>query len=164
MKYPINLLVAIALLCTFAIAHAELRALPAKPTEFEGIWKLLPIDPSLGSSTLKDDPWPAKCQYFGHYSHGTWLHQQTHLGECKNGIPSKPVKFPKNATWRIPKDGLLIIERPDLNLRELWKVDRIVGAAHLGTTNLNEGDLIMQMFSPENRDGFVYARLLRRVK
>ena len=138
-------------------------AVPATTKDYEGFWVLVSLDPEMKPRVLKEDPWPAKCQFFGHYSNGIWLHQQTRLGACKNQIPDKAPSFPVNVTWKMPRDGLLIIDRPDYKIIEIWKVDKITRDSHLGRTNLNKGDLLMQMFSTKNKES-IYARLLRRVK
>src|SRR5262245_52850392 len=145
-----------------AVAGSEPYAIPASSSDFTGIWRLLPLDPSADPKALKEDLWPATCQYFGHYSGGNWFHQQTHLGACNNQIPDLPYKFPVNVTWKMPQLGLVVIDRPDYKIKEVWKVDKITGDAHLGSTNLNKGDLIMQMIGKDKR--YIYVRLLRRVK
>ncbi|MBA4329405.1 MAG: hypothetical protein C0428_14335 [Polaromonas sp.] len=86
------------------------------------------------------------------------------MGACSNAIPQMPLAFPVNVTvtWRIVKDGMIVIYRPDLKIREVWKIDLITANTHLGSTNLNKGDLLMQLYAA-NGDGLIYMRALRRV-
>lgn len=146
-----------------SVSQAESRfAIPASTTDFQGKWMLLPVNESIRPKVLKEDPWPAKCQFFGHYKNGTWLHQQSYIGECKNQIPDSPINFPNNVTWSMLRKGTLIIDRPEHNFKELWKVDKITKNTHLENTNLIEGDLLMQMYSPDMKT-LLYVRLLRKV-
>lgn len=162
-KLIINLLVIVVVFSMPVFADNEPLAVPAKSSDFIGIWKLVLKDNAVAKEMLKEDPWPAECQFFGHYSNGIWLHQQTHLGDCNCGIPDKAPIYPVNVTWKMERDGFLTITRPDHKIKEPWKVDKVTRDAHLGNTNLNKGDLLMQLYGP-NKQGFIYVRILRRIK
>ena len=139
---------------------AQDRSRPATGADFVGIFQLL--DFSSQPPHLKANPWPASCQFFGHYSDGYWLHQQTQGGACKNTIPTSKPSLPQTVRWQVVQDGFVVVDRVDLKVKELWKVDRVNGPTHLDRTNLNEGDLIMQLVDP-NAKRVVWIRLLRRV-
>jgi hypothetical protein len=60
------------------------------------------------------------------------------------------------------QDGVVLLDRIDVKVQEIWKVDRINGPTHLDRTNLNEGDLIMQLVDQSTKR-VVWVRLLRRI-
>jgi hypothetical protein len=60
------------------------------------------------------------------------------------------------------QEGFVLVDRQDVKIREVWKVDRVNKPTHLDRTNLNEGDLIMQLVDPGTKR-VVWIRLLRRV-
>ena len=150
-------------------AGAQGKSRPATAADFTGVFRLLPFPDARQPRQLKENPWPAPCQYFGHYPGGYWLHQQQtrfdkdgkpRAAECKSTIPGKKPGLPQTVTWKPLKDGLVLIDRADFKVQELWKVDRVNGPTHIDDINLNEGDLIMQMI---NKNGdFIWIRLLRR--
>jgi hypothetical protein len=100
---------------------------------------------------LKSSAWPAACQFFRHYPDGYWLHQQTQGRACTNAIPMSKPGLPQTVRWQIVQDGFVLVDRADVNVRELWKVDRVNKPTHLDRTNLNEGDLIMQLLDQSKR-------------
>jgi hypothetical protein len=159
----IILFVSIFFICTSPLsADNGPLAIPARESDFIGVWRLVHKDNQIAKKILKEDPWAADCQYFGHYKNGIWLHQQVYLGECKSAIPKLSPNYPEKVTWKIDRDGTYIITRTDVKIREPWKVDVVTRDAHLGTLNLNKGDLIMQLYLPD-RKGFMYSRILRKV-
>ena len=139
---------------------AQDRSRPATSSDFVGIFQLLdfPNQPP----HLKENPWPASCQFFGHYPDGYWLHQQTQARACTNAIPNSKPSLPQTVSWQLVQDGFVVVDRADVKVRELWKVDRVNRATHLDRTNLNEGDLIMQLVD-QGHKRIVWIRLLRRV-
>ncbi|MGE4544481.1 MAG: hypothetical protein AB7D06_10285 [Pedobacter sp.] len=156
--------IAIFLVCASPLSAGNgPLAIPAKESDFIGVWRLILKDNKGAKQILKEDPWPANCQYFGHYKNGIWLHQQVHLGECKLAMPELAPNYPENVTWKMDRDGTFIITRPDVKIKEPWKVDVVTRDAHLGKVNLNKGDLIMQLYLPD-RKGFMYSRIMRKVR
>ena len=139
---------------------AQDRSRPASSSDFVGIFQLLdfPNQPP----HLKENPWPAAWQFFGHYPDGYWLHQQSQARACANNIPKSKPALPQTARWQLVQDGFVVLDRSDVKVRELWKVDRVNRATHIDRTNLNEGDLIMQLVDQSNKR-IVWIRLLRRV-
>jgi len=151
-------------------ANAQAKSRPATAIDFTGVFQLLPYPIEKQPKFLKGNPWPAPCQFFGHYSGGYWLHeQQTQLqqgqpqaGACKTSIPKKKPALPQTVTWRLIKDGFFVIDRSDYKIQELWKVDRINAPANVDNINLNEGDIIMQMLDRSGKQ-IIWIRLLSRV-
>jgi hypothetical protein len=139
---------------------AQDRSRPASAPDFIGIFQLLdfPNQPP----HLKENPWPAPCQFFGHYPDGYWLHQQTQGRSCANAIPQAKPTLPQTVRWQMLQEGFVLVDRQDVKVREVWKVDRVNKPTHLDRTNLNEGDLIMQLVDPGTKR-VVWIRLLRRV-
>ena len=41
------------------------------------MFQLLPYPSEKQPKVLTENPWPAPCQFFGHYPDGYWLHPQT---------------------------------------------------------------------------------------
>jgi hypothetical protein len=141
-------------------AFAQARSRPVSGSDFVGIFQLLDFPNQPGH--LKANPWPAACQFFGHYADGYWLHQQTQGGACTNAIPKSKPALPQTVRWQLVQDGFVVVDRTDVKVRELWKVDRVNKPTHLDRTNLNEGDLIMQLVDQSTKR-VVWIRLLRRV-
>jgi hypothetical protein len=148
-------------------AGAQAKSRPATAADFAGVFQLLPYPDEKQPRFLKANPWPAACQFFGHYPGGYWLHQQqTHFGQaqpqsaaCKNSIPAKKPALPQTVEWKQVKDGFFLIDRSDYKVQELWKVDRVNGPTNLDGTNLNEGDIIMQLLD-RNGKQFIWIRLM----
>jgi len=143
-------------------SDAQAKTRPATASDFTGIFRLLDYPPQDQPRILKESPWPAPCQFFGHYPDGYWLHQQSQGGTCASGIPTAKPSLPQTVTWKLVRDGLVLIDRADFKLQELWKVDRVNRPTHLGKTNLNEGDILMQMLDREGKQ-VTWVRLLRRI-
>jgi hypothetical protein len=150
-------------------AGAQGKSRPASAADFAGVFQLLPYANEKQPKFLKENPWPAPCQFFGHYPDGYWLHQQQTFGQaqpqsaaCKNSIPGKKPALPPTVEWKQIKDGFFLIDRSDYKVQELWKVDRINGATNLDGINLNEGDIIMQLLD-RNGKQFIWIRLMRRI-
>lgn len=137
------------------------RARPATAADFTGVFRLLPV-PLVEPTSSRPNPFPAACQYFGHYPDGAWLHQQQSDGLCVSEIPPSKPAAPGAVAWKLAKDGYVIIDRKEFKVQELWKVDRISGPSNLGGVNLNAGDLMMQLIDYRTRD-IIWVRLLRRV-
>ena len=111
---------------------------------------------------LKQPIWTSRCQFFGHYPDGYWLHQETHAGTCTSGVPSKKPGLPQTVQWKFLSDGAVLIDRKDAKIRELWKVDRVTRPTHIDKINLIDGDIIMQLLDVE-RKHILWVRLLRRI-
>jgi len=150
-------------------AYAQARSHPATASDFAGVFQLIDYPPEQQPKYFKENPWPAPCQFFGHYPDGYWLHQQQtaprreqgQSGSCTNAIPSKKPALPQTVSWKMLKDGFVLIDRADYKVQEIWKVDHINGPTHLDTINLNRGDLIMQLLDRTGKQ-LVWIRLLRR--
>jgi hypothetical protein len=151
-------------------ASAQAKSRPATAIDFTGVFQLLPYPTEKQPKFLKGDPWPAPCQFFGRYAGGYWLHeQQTQLqqgqaqaGACKTSIPKNKPALPQTVTWKLIKDGFVVIDRSDYKIQELWKVDHINAPANVDNINLNEGDVIMQMLDRSGKQ-IIWIRLLRKV-
>lgn len=146
---------------------AQAKTRPASSTDFAGIYQLLPYPNEKQPKVLKENPWPAPCQFFGHYPDGYWLHEQIKLGQpkagaCKSSLPAKKPALPQTVTWKPIKDGFFFIDRSDYKIQELWKVDRVNAPTHIDSINLNEGDIIMQMLDQSGKK-IMWIRLLRRL-
>ena len=163
----------LGLLAILVVPHdvgAQAKSRPATASDFSGVFQLLPYPPEKQPKILTENPWPAPCQFFGHYPDGYWLHQQqTQFKEgqpqasaCKSSVPTKKPSLPQTVTWKPIKDGFVLIDRSDYKIQELWKVDRINAPTNVDNINLNEGDIIMQMLDPTGKQ-FLWIRLLRRV-
>jgi hypothetical protein len=135
---------------------------PASGAEFIGVFRLLDYPLADQPKVLKQAPWRSACQFFGHYPDGYWLHQQTDAGSCTSAIPSTTPVLPQTAKWTLVRNGFVLIDRKDRNIREVWKLDRVTRPLHIGKTNLNEGDIIMQLLDNELKS-VLWIRLLRRV-
>jgi len=155
-----------ALLIIPSTAGAQGRSRPATAADFAGVFQLLPFPNGRQPRFLKENPWPAPCQFFGHYPDGYWLHQQQTSGQaqaaCKASIPAKKPALPQTVAWKQIKDGFFLIDRSDYKLQELWKVDRINGPSNLDGINLNEGDIIMQLLDRTGKQ-IIWIRLMRRI-
>ena len=151
-------------------AYAQAKSRPATAADFVGVFQLIDYPREQQPKYFKEDPWPAPCQFFGHYPDGYWLHQQqtaprreqVQSGSCTNTIPSRKPALPQTVSWKMLKDGFVLIDRADYKVQEIWKVDHINGPTHLDTINLNRSDLIMQLLDRTGKQ-LVWIRLLRRV-
>jgi len=163
----------LGLLAILVVPHevgAQAKSRPAAASDFTGVFQLLPYPVERQPKSLKENPWPATCQFFGHYPGGYWLHdQQTQFkqgqpeaGACKSAVPAKRPTLPQTVTWRQLKEGFFLIDRADYKIQELWKVDRINAPANVDSINLNEGDIIMQMLDGSGKQ-IIWIRLLRRI-
>jgi hypothetical protein len=90
------------------------------------------------------------------------LHQQSQGRACTNTIPPAKPSLPQTVRWKLLRDGLVLIDRTDFKVQEVWKVDRVNRPTHLGQTNLNEGDILMQLLDREGKQ-VLWVRLLRRI-
>ena len=151
-------------------AYAQAKSRPATAADFAGVFQLIDYPPEQQPKYFKENPWPAPCQFFGHYPDGYWLHQQqtalrktqAQSGSCTNAIPSKKPAIPQTVSWKMLKDGFVLIDRADYKVQEIWKVDHVNGPTHLDTINLNRGDLILQLLDRSGKQ-LVWIRLLRRL-
>ena len=141
---------------------AQEKTRPATVSDFAGVFSLLDYPTGNQPKLLKENPWPAACQFFGHYPDGYWLHQQSQGRACTNTIPPAKPSLPQTVRWKLIRDGLVLIDRTDFRMQEVWKVDRVNRPTHLGQTNLNEGDILMQLLDREGKQ-IVWVRLLRRI-
>jgi hypothetical protein len=57
---------------------------------------------------------------------------------------------------------MLLIERKDSKIKEVWKVDRVNRPSNIANVNLNEGDVLMQLLDNELKQ-VLWVRLLRRI-
>jgi hypothetical protein len=146
-------------------AFGEEYSRPATSGDFVGIFKLLDFPIENQPKILKENPWPAPCQFFGHYPSGYWLHQQVtffgRTGSCNSAIPKSQPTLPQVVEWKMIKDGLVTINRKDQKFLEIWKIDRVIKDSHLATTDLSDGDLIMQLIIKNREVG--WFRLLHRL-
>jgi hypothetical protein len=145
-----------------ATLAAEDKTRPATASDFAGIFHLLDFPNQDQPRVLKGNPWPAPCQFFGHYPDGYWLHQQSQGRTCANTIPAAKPALPQTVSWKLVRHGFVLIDRTDVKIQELWKVDRVNRPTHLGKTNLNEGDILMQLIDREGKQ-VLWVRLLRRI-
>jgi len=141
---------------------AQDKTRPATAVDFAGIFRLLDYPPQDHPRILTENPWPAPCQFFGHYPDGYWLHQQSQGRTCANTIPPTKPSLPQTVRWKLVRHGLVLLDRTDVKMQELWKVDRVNQPTHLGKMNLNEGDILMQLLDREGKR-VIWVRLLRRI-
>src|SRR5262245_52250233 len=141
---------------------AQEKTRPATASDFAGVFSLLDYPAGNQPKILKENPWPAACQFFGHYPDGYWLHQQSQGRACTNSIPPAKPSLPQTVSWKLIRDGVVLIDRSDFKVQEVWKVDRVNRPTHLGQTNLNEGDILMQLLDREGKQ-VLWVRLLRRI-
>ena len=154
--------VAVLLYGVVASAMAQDRTRPGTVTDFVGIFRLLDFPVQEQPKILKKPLWTSPCQFFGHYPDGYYLHQESRGGACTNGIPASKPGLPQTVQWKMVRDGLVLIDRRDYKIQELWKVDRVNRASNVANVNLNEGDVIMQLLDREAKQ-ILWIRLLRRV-
>jgi hypothetical protein len=76
--------------------------------------------------------------------------------------PSPEARATANRSWKLLRDGTVLIDRKDHKIQELWKVDRVNRPSNIANINLNEGDIIMQLLDRELKQ-VLWVRLLRRV-
>lgn len=143
-------------------ASAQDKARPANGGDFVGVFRLLEYPVQAQPKILGRAPWPSPCQFFGHYPGGYWLHQQSEGGACAGAIPHVKPSLPQTVEWRLLRDGLVLIDRKDVKVQEVWKVDRVSRASNIAGINLNEGDILMQLLDREMKQ-VLWVRLLRRV-
>ena len=151
-------------------AYAQAKSRPATAADFTGIFELIDYPPDRQPKYFKENPWPAPCQFFGHYPDGYWLHQQqtalrrgqVQPGTCTNTVPSQQPALPQTVSWKMLKEGFVLVDRTDYKVQEIWKVDHIDGPTHIDAINLNRGDIIMQLLDRTGKQ-LVWIRLLRRV-
>ena len=148
--------------CAEAPAPALDKTRPATGFEFIGVFHLLDYPLASQPKVLKEAPWRSACQFFGHYPDGYWLHQQTEAGSCTSAIPRTKPALPLTVKWTLVRSGFVLIDRKDRNLQEVWKLDRVNRPLSIGKTNLNEGDLVMQLLDKDLK-AVLWIRLLRRV-
>ena len=143
-------------------ASAQDKTRPATASDFIGVFRLLDYPQDAQPKILTESPWPSPCQFFGHYPDGYWLHQQSQGRACTNTIPPTKPSLPQTVHWRMLRDGMVLIERSDFKIKEIWKVDRVNRPANIASVNLNEGDILMQLSDHELKR-FLWVRLLRRL-
>jgi hypothetical protein len=161
MLYRVILVAAVSLgLVTSASAQDRTR--PASATDFVGVFRLLDYPMQAQPKILKEPLWTNPCQFFGHYPDGYYLHQQTTGAACSNGIPPSKPALPQTVHWKLLRDGVVLVDRSDHKIPELWKVDRVNRASNISGVNLNEGDVIMQLLDRDLKQ-VLWVRLLRRV-
>ncbi|MET0918059.1 MAG: hypothetical protein ABWY07_06495 [Burkholderiales bacterium] len=145
-----------------AAGNAQDKSRPATAADFVGVFRLIDYPLEQQPKVLKQPIWTSRCQFFGHYPDGYWLHQETHAGTCTSGVPSKKPGLPQTVQWKFLSDGAVLIDRKDAKIRELWKVDRVTRPTHIDKINLIDGDIIMQLLDVE-RKHILWVRLLRRI-
>jgi hypothetical protein len=144
-------------------ALAQDKTRPATAPDFTGVFRLLDFPLQEQPKILKESPWPAACQFFGHYPDGYYLHQQSQgSGTCASGITRTRPGLPQTVQWQMLRDGFVLIDRRDFKIKELWKVDRVNRPSNVAGINLNEGDILMQLLDSEGKR-IVWIRLLRRI-
>jgi hypothetical protein len=156
------LISAVSLYIVVPSATAQDKTRPATTSDFVGVFRLLNYPQEAQPKVLKEPLWPSPCQFFGHYPDGYWLHQQTQGRSCTNSIPSTKPSLPQTVQWRMLRDGMLLIERRDSKIKEVWKVDRVNRPSNIANVNLNEGDVLMQLLDNELKQ-VLWVRLLRRI-
>jgi hypothetical protein len=143
-------------------AYAQARSRPATASDFTGVFELIEYPPDQQPKYFKENPWPAPCQFFGHYPDGYWLHQQqtalrkarARSGSCTNTITSRKPALPQTVSWKMLRDGFVLIDRADYKVQEIWKVDHINGPTHL-TPQLNSATSSCSLTAREsNSSGF----------
>jgi hypothetical protein len=151
-------------LCAASGSYAQDKSRPANAADFTGVFELIDFPAAQQPRYLQENPWPAPCQFFGHYPGGYWLHQQQTAPSrrCTSTIPPRKPALPQSVTWKMLKDGFVLIDRTDYKVQEIWKVDHINGPTHLDAINLNRGDLIMQLLDRTGKQ-LIWIRVLRRV-
>ena len=149
------------LLSLGALAQSQF-AKPADANSLPGVYQLIEFPDANQPKFLKQNPWPATCQFFGIYKNGYLLHQETHLGACSNQIPKAIPVAAQDVEWKFVQAGILSIARKDgKGVTQYWKVDKVTANTHLDKTNLSSGDLVMQLIGPEKKA--VWVRLLKKV-
>jgi hypothetical protein len=86
------------------------------------------------------------------------------LGTCSEtvaGLDTLTRNMPQTATYRMLRDGLVVISRKDIPLNEVWKIDLVTSDVNSPAISLKQGDLIMQMISPQKQ--VIWRRFLRRL-
>lgn len=143
-------------------ASAQDKARPVSAGDFVGIFQLLEYPVQNQPKILGRALWPSPCQFFGHYPDGYWLHQQSQGGACASAIPRAKPPLPQTVEWRLLRDGLVLIDRKDVKVQEVWKADRVNRASNIAGINLNDGDILMQLLDRELKQ-VLWVRLLRRM-
>ena len=144
-------------------ASAQDKTRPATAPDFTVVFRLLDFPPAEQPKILKESPWPAACQFFGHYPDGYYLHQQSQgSGTCASAITRTKPGLPQTVVWQMLRDGVVLIDRKDYKIKEVWKVDRVNRASNVAGINLNEGDVLMQLLDNEGKR-ILWIRLLRRI-
>ena len=146
-----------------APAAAQDKTRPATAPDFTGVFRLLDFPVAEQPKILKESPWPATCQFFGHYPDGHYLHQQSQgSAACASAITRTRPGLPQTVQWSMLRDGFVLIDRKDFKIKELWKVDRVNRPSNVAGINLNEGDVLMQLLDNEGKR-ILWIRLLRRL-
>ena len=157
------LILPVALSGIAAPASAQDKTRPATAPDFTGVFRLLDFPVAEQQKILKESPWPATCQFFGHYPDGYYLHQQSQgSAACASAITRTKPGLPQTVQWQMLRDGFVLIDRKDFKVKELWKVDLVNRASNVAGINLNEGDILMQLLDSEGKR-IVWIRLLRRI-
>lgn len=157
---PTRLLLAFLAGLLPAIAVAQTR--PADAASLVGTYRLANYPDANQPKGLPGNPWPAKCQFFGIYKSGWWLHQETPSGKCINDVPAVLPDTLRFVRWNLVRDGVITVGRKDgIGGSQMWKVEVVVAETRSGAPGLAPGDLVMHLMGADGR--VAWTRYLHRV-
>ena len=178
MKMRIVYLFWISLALVFAggvlsLAQVAASARNATAEEITGKWQLLPLPNSVEPKILKNNPWPAACQWYSFSSSGSLKSiDKTNLPcEAMSSAEFDKV-LPHVASvvsWKydlspVYQKALIIVSRTDVpHYAEYWEPQIVTKKFSRDGVDFQEGDLILYLHNL-NTHQMVWIRHLRRLK
>ncbi|RSL18939.1 hypothetical protein EDE15_4549 [Edaphobacter aggregans] len=178
MKMRIVYLFWISLALVFAggvlsLAQVAASARNATAEEITGKWQLLPLPDSVEPKILKNNPWPAACQWYSYSSSGALKSIDKTNSPCEAMSSAEFDKvLPHVASvvsWKydlspVYQKALIIVSRTDVpHYAEYWEPQIVTKAFSRDGVDFREGDLILYLHNL-NTHKMVWIRHLRRLK
>jgi hypothetical protein len=156
-----------------SLAQVAASARNATAEEITGNWQLLPLPDSVEPKILKNNPWPAACQWYSYSSSGALKSIDKTNSPCEAMSSAEFDKvLPHVASvvsWKydlspVYQKALIIVSRTDVpHYAEYWEPQIVTKTFSRDGVDFQEGDLILYLHNL-NTHQMVWIRHLRKLK
>jgi hypothetical protein len=153
-----------ALLFLHGISHAAENS-PVKLEDVVGCWERITFSDAAQREMNLVEPWPAKYQWYCFSADGTLqsMSSSTPKEVSDDTLRSTLAAMPKDISFRIPEEGIIITDQPSADQRLAWGASLSTEDILFDGVVVSKGTLIMSLYSDkENKN--VYYRYLKRVE
>ena len=165
-----------AILAIITFGHSalaqELVERNATREEIVGTWEIAALPETAQPKYLKNNPWPAECQWFSFTSSGGLKSFDKTRGPCetKQGAELKALfdAVPSVSSWQYDlspsfQKALVIVRRTDAkDYIEYWEPHYVTKSFKVGDAEVKEGDLLFYLVNMQAKK-IVWIRHLQKV-